>query len=164
MIGETKKRLNMSKKQLPIKLIDLPDEILLRIFNKLNNIDVLYSLMGVNIRLDKILSDSIFTNCLTLLESGLNGCFYSLPDSVLTRFCLEVIPQIFLKIKWLNIESTSMERVLLAANYPNLSGLGLYNVSEETVIRIFHGKIFNFKNWYHQNINNTDREFGPTLL
>jgi hypothetical protein len=146
MIGQEKKRSNMSKKQSHINLIDLPDEILVKIFNTLNNVDVLYSLMGINTQLDKILNDSIFTNCLTLMECRLYDRFYSLPDSVLTRFCSEIIPQIFFRIKWLNIESTSMDRVLFAANYPNLSGLGLYNVTEETIIRVFHGKIFNFKN------------------
>lgn len=146
IIGKENKRSKMSKKQSHINLIDLPDEILLEIFNKLNNVDVLYSLMGINTQLDRILNHSFFTNYLTLMKREGNDSFYSLPASVLTRFCSEILPQIFYKIKWLNIESKSMDRVLFAGNYPNLSGLGLYNITEETIIRVFHGKMFNFKN------------------
>ena len=42
--------------------------IYLIIFKKLNNVTVLYSLMGVNKRLDKIVHDYIFTNSLTLYK------------------------------------------------------------------------------------------------
>jgi len=42
---------------LHVKLIDISDERLLLILNKLTNIEVLYSLIGVNIRLDKIEND-----------------------------------------------------------------------------------------------------------
>jgi hypothetical protein len=34
-----------------------------------------------------------------------------------------------------------MERILFAAKYPNLSGLGLYNIQEEKAIDLFSGKI-----------------------
>jgi hypothetical protein len=36
-----------------------------------------------------------------------------------------------------------VERILLAADYPNLYGLGLYNVDEESAKRFFTGKISN---------------------
>jgi hypothetical protein len=42
---------------LHVKLTDISDERLLLILNKLTNIEVLYSLIGVNIRLDKIAND-----------------------------------------------------------------------------------------------------------
>jgi hypothetical protein len=35
-----------------VNIVDLPDEILLTIFKKLDNLDVLYSLVGVNTELD----------------------------------------------------------------------------------------------------------------
>jgi len=50
-----------------IELIDLPDEILMTIFKKLNNVQVLYSLFDVNERLNQILYDLDFTSHLTLL-------------------------------------------------------------------------------------------------
>jgi hypothetical protein len=83
----------------------LPDEILLIILKELFNVEVLYSLIDVNHRLNKIAHDSIFH-----------------------------------KIKWLNLESSSMERILLTTNYPNLYGLGLYNISIENALPLFIGK------------------------
>jgi hypothetical protein len=51
-----------------IKLNDLPDEILMIIFKKFHYIDVLYSLIGVDKRLNTIVNDSIFTKYLTLMS------------------------------------------------------------------------------------------------
>ncbi|CAF1324186.1 unnamed protein product [Rotaria sordida] len=55
-------------------------------------------------------------------------CTNPLPDAILDRFCLQILPEIHHKIKWLNLESSSMERILHATNYPNLYGLGLYEL------------------------------------
>jgi hypothetical protein len=63
---------------------------------------------------------------------------------VLDRFCLRILPQIHDKIKWLNLESLSMERILLATDYPTLCGLGLYNIDKETAMRLFRGNEFDF--------------------
>ncbi|CAF3646356.1 unnamed protein product [Rotaria socialis] len=123
-----------------VQLFDLPDEMLMIIFKKLENIDVLYSLWGINTRFDKILHDSIFTSSLTLLKC-LSNCFICpLPDTILDRFCLQILSQICLKIKWLDIESSSMERILLATEYSNLCGLGIYNITEDVAIRLFIDK------------------------
>ncbi|CAF0827592.1 unnamed protein product [Rotaria sordida] len=109
---------------LPIKLDDLPDEILIIILKKLSNVEVLYSLIGINKRLNRIGCDSVFTSNLTLYF--LDKYIHSLSDSMVNRFCSQILPEIDHKIKWLNLESKSMERILLAGNYPNLYGLGLY--------------------------------------
>jgi len=118
-----------------IQLDHLPDEILVFIFKKLHNSDVLYSLIDVNKRLDRIVNDSIFTNNLTLTtpSNGLN----QFTDTILARFCLQILPKISDKIESLNVESSSMERVLLATNYPNLHRLGLYNLPSETARKLF---------------------------
>ncbi len=47
-----------------VGIVDLPEEILLTIFNKLNPIDTLYSLLGVNQKLDKVACDIPFTQSL----------------------------------------------------------------------------------------------------
>ncbi|CAF3280027.1 unnamed protein product, partial [Rotaria sp. Silwood2] len=106
---------------LSIKLSDLPNEILIFILRKLYDVEVLYSLIGVNKRLNTIAYDSIFTTHLTLYF--LDKFIYPLPASMLNRFCLQILPKIHHRVKWLNVESTSMERILLATNYPNLNGL-----------------------------------------
>jgi len=123
-----------------IHLSDLPDEILLIIFKKLTNAEVLYSLIGVNQRLNKIVYDSIFTSSVSLIRCLSNDFIYPLPWPILDRFCLQILPKIHQKIEWLNIESSSIERVLLSTNYPNLSGLGLYNLDIEKTKQLFTGK------------------------
>jgi hypothetical protein len=127
-----------------IQLNDLPDEILMIIFKKLHNIEVLYSLIGINKRLDTIVLDSIFTRNLTITRpfNGLN----QLPDAVLDRFCLEILPKIHHKIEWIDVESSSIERILLLTNYPNLNGLGLYDLTSERARDLFTGKIFSTLN------------------
>jgi hypothetical protein len=135
--------MNMDTENLIIELIGLPDELLVTIFNKLNNVQLLYTLMGINTELDRILSDSIFTRYLVLLRNLSNNRVHPLFDTVLDRFCLQILPQIHYKINFLTLEISSVERILLAADYPNLYGLGLYNVDEESAKRFFTGKISN---------------------
>ncbi|CAF3647386.1 unnamed protein product [Rotaria socialis] len=101
------------------------------------NMDILYSLVGVNNRLNKIVRDSDFTNHLALTLFTSNGFVYSLPNSIVDRFCLYILPEIHQKIKWLDLESLAMERILLAADYPNLYGISLYNIQTETAISRF---------------------------
>ncbi len=74
----------MNMENSSVELNDLPDEILLMIFKKVYNIILLYSLSGVNIRLNKIVHHSIFTNRLTLV------------NFVPTRFIFEIYYPIYL--------------------------------------------------------------------
>jgi hypothetical protein len=123
-----------------VQLDDLPDEILIIILKKLHNIEVFYSLLGVNKRLDSIVLDSIFTRNVTIRRpfNGLN----QLPDAVLNRFCLEILPKIHHEIEWIDVEFSSLERILLSTNYPNLNGLGIYDLTSEKARDFFIGKIF----------------------
>ncbi|CAF2765944.1 unnamed protein product [Rotaria sp. Silwood2] len=115
------------------KLNVLPDEIFLIIFKELNNLEVLYSFTDVNKRINKIAHDPIFASHLSLLRHCSDHSINPLNDSMLDRFCLQILPEIHYKIKWLDLESSSMERILLATNYPNLYGFGLYNLDEEII-------------------------------
>ncbi|CAF3966332.1 unnamed protein product [Rotaria sp. Silwood1] len=128
--------------RLSVQLMDLPDELLIIIFKKLNNIDVLCSLIDVNMRFNKIICDQIFTSYLTLFQRSSDDVICPLNDRIIDRFCLQILPQIHYKIKWLNIESSSMKHILCIVDYPNLNGLGLYNIEEETFKRLFIGKYF----------------------
>ncbi|CAF2910239.1 unnamed protein product [Rotaria sp. Silwood2] len=125
-----------------IKLNDLPDEILMIILKKLHYIDVLYSLISVDKRLNAIASDSVFTKDLALMSTSSNDLSYEFTDPILDRFYLQILPKINYKIEWLNVESSSMQRILLPTNYPNLHGLGLYNLASNTARDLFTGKIF----------------------
>jgi hypothetical protein len=142
----------MSMEYLSVQLNDLPDEILMIIFKKLDNVTLLYSLMNVNKRLNKIIYDSIFTfrlSFLTFVPSylvavccTLTYLIYPLPGPIIDRFCFHILPKIRQKVEWLDLEPVSMERILLAANYPNLSGIALYKIKVERALHLFSGKIF----------------------
>ncbi|CAF2208551.1 unnamed protein product [Rotaria magnacalcarata] len=123
-------------KHSPVELNDLPDEILMIILKKLNNVQILYSLIGVNKRLNTIVHDPIFTSHLTLMRCFSDDSIDPLPDPILDRFCLQILHEIHHKIQWLNLESSSMKRILLATNYPNLFGLGLYDIEIETALSL----------------------------
>ncbi|CAF1074764.1 unnamed protein product [Rotaria sordida] len=70
------------------------------------------------------------------------GLYGTLTDSILDRFCSQILLQIHHKIEWLNLEPTSMERILRARNYPYLYGLGLYGVSIEQAISLIKNTAF----------------------
>ncbi|CAF3305919.1 unnamed protein product [Rotaria sp. Silwood2] len=94
--------------------------------------------MGVNKRLNKIVHDETFTSYLTFLVCSSDSSVHPYCDSIIDRFCLQILPSIHHKIQWLNLEASSMKRILFATDYPNLSGLGLYNVDDETVKYVFN--------------------------
>ncbi|UJR09477.1 hypothetical protein I4U23_013715 [Adineta vaga] len=101
----------------------------------------------VNIRLDKIASDSIFTDHLPLLKRSSNGVTKSLDDSILDRLCSEILPTIHHKIKWFDLEALSMERVLLTIDYPNLHVLSLFNMERDMAVRFLMELHINVKNF-----------------
>ncbi|CAF2989015.1 unnamed protein product, partial [Rotaria sp. Silwood2] len=67
---------------------------------------------------------------------------YPLPDPMLDRFCSQILHEIHHKIKWLNLEPTSIQRILRATNYPNLFQLGLYGIDVNEAISLCTGKHF----------------------
>jgi hypothetical protein len=127
-----------------VELNDLPDEILIYILKNLSNVEVLYSLIGVNDRLSRIAYDCTFTNSLRLMDDFVDDSVDSLPNSILDQFCFKILPSIHRQIKWLDVESSSMERILLATNYPKLYGLGIYDIDVERAISLFTGNLFHF--------------------
>jgi hypothetical protein len=124
-----------------VQLLDLPNEILFLILKKLDNMDVLYSLLGVNDqRLDIMVQNQAFTNNLNFVTMSSNENISSISDSILDRFCFDILPRIHHNVKSFTLESASMERILLAANYPNLTKLKLFNFNKQIVSRYFKGK------------------------
>jgi hypothetical protein len=123
-----------------LQLTDLPDELLMMIFKKLKKALALYSLMGINRRFDRILLDPTLVSRLTLMTCSSNGLIYPMRKKTIDRFCLYIMPKIHHKIEQLDLEALSMKRLLLATDYPNLRGLSLHNLVEETDGHIFTGK------------------------
>ncbi|CAF3223958.1 unnamed protein product, partial [Rotaria sp. Silwood2] len=101
-----------------VNLLDLPNEILIIILKKLDNMDVLYSIMNVgNQRLDNLVLEKAFTKTLNFVLTTSNDDIFSIDDSILNRFCINILPRIDHNVKSLILESVSMERILLAAGY-----------------------------------------------
>ncbi|CAF3021557.1 unnamed protein product [Rotaria sp. Silwood2] len=117
-------------------LVDLPNEILVIIFKKLDNINVLHSLFSViNERFDSVLEGNHFTNTLNLVSiSSTDDDICSLDDSILDRFCINILPKIHHNVKHLTLESMSMGRILCAGTYPNLTSLKLFNFEQAIVL------------------------------
>ncbi|CAF3286177.1 unnamed protein product [Rotaria socialis] len=116
-----------------VRLLDLPDEILLIILKKLNNIDVLYSLLDVNNgRLDILAQENTFTNILKFPHRYT----YALID----RFCIDILPRIHHNVKCFITHPFCMKRILLAIDYPNLTELKIFHFHEGTVLNYFTDK------------------------
>lgn len=129
-----------------VQLLDLPNEILFLILKKLDNIDVLYSLLGINDqRLDIIVQNQIFTNNLNFVSMSSNE---EISGSILDRFCFDILPRIHHNVKSFTLESASMKRILLTANYPNLTKLKLFNFNKQIVSRYFKGKNFMYNSLF----------------
>ena len=138
-LEEVKVKINMEYS--PVQLLDLPAAILLIVFQKLEKFEILYSLMNINMQLDQIVRDpSILTNQIALMkQTSLPQHTSPLPEIVLDRLCSEILP----KIQWFNLETSSMERILLAANnYSNLRQLDIFIMDIEIDMHLFHSKIF----------------------
>ena len=117
------------------QLMTLPDELLLNILKKLNSNDVLCSLMGSNTRLDRIIRDPCFTTEINLIELN-DDDTHGHVEKRFDRFCLDILPEIHHLIKCLKVPSTSMERLLLAADYPNLSQLNIFMQDKEPILHL----------------------------
>jgi hypothetical protein len=125
-----------------VNILDLCDEMLLTILSKLNNIDVLHSLLGVNRKFDRLVQNVNFIRSLDFTTITTNEDDYLKIHSMLKRFCFHIIPRIEHKIQCLTLDSWSMNSILCIGDYPNLRKLILVNLKVETAGRIFHCKLF----------------------
>jgi predicted amino acid-binding ACT domain protein len=75
-----------------INLLDLPDEMLRTIFNKLSMVDMLYSLVDVNQRFDRLALDSFYIHHLDVgvKRSDIHN---SVNIHILDRICEKVLPR-----------------------------------------------------------------------
>lgn len=131
--------------QVNVQLLDLPNEMLITIMKKLDNVDVLYSLFGINKRLSCLIEDNRFSNILKFVSITSTDNVCSIPDRMLNRFYVSILPKIDHNIKCLVLEPLSMENILLAANYPNLTEIKIFNFNKNFVSRYFTGKLIFLK-------------------
>ncbi|CAF1395599.1 unnamed protein product, partial [Rotaria sordida] len=148
-------------KQSLVELNDLPDEILIMILRNLPTYEAIYTFIGLNKRFNRLVHDSTFTNRLTLMTYKWEHFIGALPDRMLDQFCIQILPKVHHKIQWLELESSSMNRVLLATDYPNLYGLSLYNLNTKQAKQLFSGRKLlnhNIKNQISSLVIDTDED------
>jgi hypothetical protein len=127
-----------------LHLLDLPDEILLIILSKISNLDVLYSLIGVNKKLDRLACDIVHIRSIDFIRTTSNDEIHSLSDKILDRFCQNILPRIHKNIECLTLESSSISRIFHSTDYPKLFKLILPELDPEFVSLNFNGKYCNF--------------------
>lgn len=125
-----------------ITLLDLPDEILLMILKKLDNIDVLYSFLGVNMKLDRFARSMIFTKSLNFTKESCNED----NSSKFNRFCINILPQIEQNVQSITLDASLLERVLYIIDYPQLRKITLTNLRLELASRLMNGMFFSIMN------------------
>ena len=126
-----------------LNLLDLPNEVLLIIVEYLPVIDTLYSLVGINQRLDQLLWNPISTNTLnvTCLRPEMwPERVYSLDERALATLCRTVLPRICHQISHLIVDQFSIEAVFRAREYPALHSLSLIDVDQFDAFHLFQSE------------------------
>jgi hypothetical protein len=124
-----------------VHLLQLPNEILLIILKKLNNINVLYSLLNINNeRLSILAQEKIFSNILNFGSIDNNS---SIDRWKLVRFCVDILPRIRDNVTYFILKPVLMERILLATKYPNLTNLKIFDFKKEIALHYFTSKYNN---------------------
>ncbi|CAF1374316.1 unnamed protein product [Rotaria sordida] len=106
--------MNISNKNHP-NIFDLPNEILFIIINKLNIVDVFYSLVDVNERCGQLVLDPLYIENLDITVMTMNSFYdrtFSVHEQVLSSICENILPKIHDQVKKLAIEQDSVERIL----------------------------------------------------
>ncbi|CAF1284410.1 unnamed protein product [Rotaria sordida] len=122
--------------------------------------DVLYSLLDIeNQQLNMIVKDQKFTTSLNFVLTMITNNVLLIDDCKLDRFCINTLSKIALNIKSLIVESESMERILLAADYPNLVILKFFNLNNKTA-----SKYFTVKSPFHKILEKQIRDLMYTNI
>ncbi|CAF4591754.1 unnamed protein product, partial [Rotaria socialis] len=139
-----------------VHLLDLPDEMLIEIFNKLSTADVLNSIWGVNQRLNRLARDARLTQSIDLTAEQSYDERCSMSTVILDRLCSHVLPQIHDNIKSLLVEPSSMQRILRVCAYPNIHQLTLSSIESKDFIKYLSDNspvLHIFKQITHLNIS-----------
>ncbi|CAF1502621.1 unnamed protein product [Rotaria sordida] len=127
-----------------LNILHLSNEILFIIFNKLNKVDVLYSLVDITQRFNQLIFDPFYIHNLNMTSMTMKSFYdrvYSIDNQVLERICKNILPRIYHQITELIVEQYSMERVLQTIDYPQLYSLTLMDFSEEVLFNHLTSKL-----------------------
>jgi len=128
-----------------VNILDLSDEILLIIFNKLNTIDALYSLVDVNERFDRLVLNSLHIRNLDTTNMVIKSYYdrtFSIDKNVLSKICEKMLPRIHHQLNELIVEQNSVKHILLTGYYPQLNSLSLVNFQKEILVQYLTGTLF----------------------
>ncbi|CAF3221267.1 unnamed protein product [Rotaria sp. Silwood2] len=130
-----------------MNILNLPDELLIAIFNKLDAVDILYSLVDVNQRFYRLALDLSVIRYLNFVIKR-DDIQNSLIDTqILEGICSKILPRINEKVNKLTVDQYSVECILGTIDYPRLHSLSL--VYYESKILLQHLKdntIFRLRN------------------
>ena len=135
----------MSMSHSIVSILDLPDEVLLTIFKKLHNIDLFYSLLGIDPRFDQIVCDTTFSQAVDLTTLLSNEASDSENNTVADRFYTHILPRIHNNVESFVVQASSLQDILRASHYPNLRKLTLVNLAIDMVPRVFNSMLFDFR-------------------
>ncbi|CAM4906124.1 unnamed protein product [Rotaria socialis] len=122
-----------------INIFDLSDELLLYIFNKLHTIELLYSLVNVNQRFDRLVLDPFYTHHLDLTVRPLRYYTSPVKTQIFDRIRTQVLPRIHQKLNKITVDPLSMECILGTIYYSELNSLSLVNFQSETLLQHLTG-------------------------
>jgi hypothetical protein len=117
------------------------------IFKKLKMVDVVYSCMNINERLDQLVFDSLDRHHVDMTVHSSLDYVSPLDDQVLNKICETILPRIYHQVNKLTLDPQSIERTLLTVNYPNLYSLSLVDFPERTLLRYLEGILSNFSSF-----------------
>ncbi|CAF1672233.1 unnamed protein product, partial [Adineta ricciae] len=121
-----------------MNILDLPNELLIIIFNKLNAVDSLYSLVDVNERFDEIVLEALHIQCLDTANMLKESSFdESAPvnQAILRKICEKILPRLHLQLNELVVDQNSLQHILFSNTYPQLSSLSLVNFQQKSLLR-----------------------------
>ena len=124
-----------------MNIIDLPDEILLFIFNKLNHVDILYSLVDVHQRFNRLVLNSLRIHNLDFTANSFLIHKSDKFDQYMNRICQSILPRIHHQVNKLTLKHMSMQHLLHTSNFnfPQLHSLSLVLTRTETFVKYLTG-------------------------
>jgi hypothetical protein len=130
-----------------VNTLDLPDEVLLAIFNKLDMVDVFYSLVYANKRFNRLTIDPFYIHNVDLtIKRSLLQQVSPLDTLKIDTICKNILARIHHHIYKLTVPSYLIE-CISNIHYPQLQSLSLVNFEEQKLLEYLTGNVrFNHKN------------------
>jgi hypothetical protein len=125
-----------------VNILDLPDEILLSIFNKLNGIDAFYSLVDVNKRFDRLVLNSLRIRTLNMTKMVIKSYYdrtFSVDNHFLSKISKKILPRIHHQLNELIVEQNSIKHIFHTDTYPQLDSLSFVNFEKEILFQYLTG-------------------------